>query len=98
MTAVTRPSPMLSVIDPPGDVLIVIRNAVRQRRYFDALGATKPERVLLLLALGFRNDDQRPVTARVGDDCKSDPCVAGGAFQDQTTWLQVAAPLGFEDH
>ena len=82
----------------PGDVLVVVRIAVGQRRHLDELGATEPQRVLLFLALSFRNDDQGPVTSRIGDDRKTDPGIARGSFQDQAAGLQIAALLGFEDH
>src|SRR5207244_8583588 len=52
---------------PLGDVLVIVRIAVGQRRDLDELGATEPQRVLLFLTLGFRNDDQGAVTAGIGD-------------------------------
>ena len=54
-----------------------------QRRHLDELGATQPQRVLLFLALRFRDQDQRPVTSRAGDHRKADPGIAGGRFHHE---------------
>ena len=87
-----------SIGQPPSDMLVIVRIAVGQRRDLDELGATEPQRVLLFLTLGFRNDDQGPVTARIGDYRKTDPGVTGSPFHHQAGALQVTPLLGFEDH
>ena len=84
--------------EPPGDMLIIVRIGVGQRRHFDQLGAAQPQHVLLFLALGFRDHDQRAVAARAGDDRKADPGIAGGAFHHEAAGLEVAALLGLQDH
>src|SRR5205814_8461631 len=67
-------------------------------RYFDEFSAAQSQRVLFFLALGFRNDDEGPVTPRFRNQRKADARIARGAFQNETTWLKVAALLGFQDH
>src|SRR5262249_15391170 len=65
--------------EPAPDMLIVIWVGIGHRRHFDQLGATEPQHVLLLLALGLRDDDDGAVSERVGNERKPDPGVAGGA-------------------
>src|SRR5205085_692918 len=47
---------------------IVVGILVRHRRHLAQLRATKPQHVLLLLALRVRDDDERTVTTRVTDE------------------------------
>ena len=79
-------------------MLIVVRIGVGQRRHLDQFGAAQPQHVLLFLALGFRNHDQRAVTARAGDDRKTDSGIAGGRFDHEAAGPEFAALLGLEDH
>ena len=65
------------------DVLVVVRIAVGQGRHFDQLGAAEPQHVLLFLALRLRNDDQRAIAARIGDQREPDAGIAGGRFHHQ---------------
>ena len=83
---------------PPPDMLIVVRIGEGQRRHFDQLGAAQPQHVLLFLALRFRDQDQRAITARAGDDRETDAGIAGGRFHHQPAGLEVAALLGLQDH
>ena len=83
---------------PLGDMLIVVRVGVRQRRHLDQFGAAQPQHVFLFLALGFRNHDQGAVAARAGDDRKTDAGIASGRFHHEAAGLQFAALLGLEDH
>ena len=62
----------------PSDMLIIVRIGVGHRRHFDQFGAAEPQHVLLFLALGFRNEDQRAIAARARDDRKTDSGIAGG--------------------
>ena len=48
--------------------------------------------------MGLRDHDEGPVTACIGDDRKTNSCIAGRPLQDQTARLQLATLLGFEDH
>src|SRR5262249_45252898 len=50
------------------------------------------------LALRFRDDDERAISARVGNQCEPNAGIAGGGFDDQTTGPQFAAFLCFQDH
>ncbi len=83
---------------PLGDMLIVVRIGEGQRRHFDQLGAAQPQHILFFLALGLRNQDQSPVSARASDDRKTDAGIARGRLEHQAARLQLAALLGFEDH
>ena len=82
----------------PPDMLIIIRIGVRRRRHLDKLGAAQPKHVLLLLALRLRNDDQRAIAARIGDQRKADAGIAGGRLDHQAARAQLAAFLSFKDH
>ena len=80
------------------DVLVVVGIAVGQGRHFDQLGAAEPQHVLLFLALGVGDDDQRAVAARVGDERQADAGVARGALDHEAAGLELAALLGLQDH
>ena len=84
--------------EPARDVLVVVGIAVWQRRHLDQLGAAEPQRVLLLLALGVGDHDQRAIAARARDQREPDAGVAGGAFDHQAAGLELAAPLRLQDH
>ena len=84
--------------EPAADVLVIVRIGVGQRRHLDQLGAAQPQHVLLFLALRLRDDDQRAVAARIGDQREADAGVAGGALDHQPAGLEVAALLGLQDH
>jgi len=80
------------------DVLVVVRVAVGQRRHFDQFRAAKPQHVFLFLALRVRDHDHRAVAARACDQREPDAGVAGGAFDHKPARLEIAAPLGLQDH
>ena len=80
------------------DVLVVVGIAVGQRRHLDQLGAAEPQHVLLFLALGVGDDDQRAIAARVGDQRQADAGVAGGALDHEPAGLELAALFGLQDH
>ena len=80
------------------DVLVVVGIAVGQGRHFDQFGAAEPQHVLLFLALGVGNDDQRAIAARVGDERQPNAGVAGGALDHEAAGLELAALLGLQDH
>src|SRR6516162_4818652 len=80
------------------DMLILVRIAVGDRRYFDQLGAAETQRILLLLALRLRDHDHSAISAGAGDECQPDACVAGGAFDHDATGSQFAALFGLQDH
>ena len=58
--------------EPAGELHVVVGVGIGHRRHFDEFGAAQPQRVLLFLALGFRDDDHgakaqarcRPAQAR----------------------------------
>jgi hypothetical protein len=79
-------------------VLIVVGVAVGQRRHLDQLGAAEPQHVLLFLALGVGDDDQRAVAARRRDHGQPDTGVARGALDHETAGLEVAALFGLQNH
>ena len=79
-------------------MLVVVGIGIGQRRYLDELGAAQPQHVLLFLALRFRDQDQRAVTARAGDDGETDTGIARGRFHHEPAGLEVAALLGLQDH
>jgi hypothetical protein len=72
---------------------VVVRVLVGHSRHLDQLDPLRQERVLLLLALGLRDDDDSPVALGVADDGEADPGVAGRALDDNAARLQQ--PLGF---
>ena len=82
----------------PPDVLIVVRIGVGRGRNFDQLGPAQPQHVLLFLALRLRNDDQRAIAARIGDERQADAGVAGGRLDDQAAGAQFAALFRLQDH
>ena len=67
---------------PAGDALIVVRVTEWFCRHFDKRGAAQPEHVFLFLALRVRHNDERPVTACIGDQRDADSRVACGALDD----------------
>ena len=83
---------------PPPDMLVVVRVGVGDGRHLDQLRAAQPQHVLLLLALRVRNDNDRPVAARIGDDREPDAGIAGGRLDHEPARLEVAPLLGFENH
>ncbi len=83
---------------PSADMLVVVGIAVRQGRHFEQLGAEQPQCVFLFLALRFRNDDQRAIAARAGDQRQPDAGIAGGGFDHQAAGPQFAALFRLEDH
>src|SRR5690606_28781072 len=52
---------------PGGDVHVVVRVAVRHRRNLAQLGAAESKRVLFLLRLRIRHQDERAIAARIAD-------------------------------
>jgi len=58
--------------------------------HLDQLGAVEPDGVLLLLALGARDDDGAPVAQGLADHGEADASVAGGPFHNGRTWSKKA--------
>ena len=83
---------------PPPDMLVIVGIGVGDRRHLDQLGAAQPQHVLLLLALRLRNDDQRAVAARIGDQRQPDAGITGSRLHHQAAGLEFAARLRFQDH
>ena len=79
-------------------MLVIVSVGVGQGRHLDELCAAEPQQVLLFLALGVRNHDQRPVTACVRHHRQSNAGIAGGRFHHQPAGLEVTALLGLQDH
>ena len=76
-------------------MLIIVRIGVGQRRHLDELGAAQPQHVLLFLALGLRDQNQRAIGAGAGDHRKANAGVARGRLDDKPAGLELAALLGF---
>ena len=83
---------------PAADVLVIVGIAVGHRRHLDQLRAAQPQHVLLFLALGIGDDDQRAIAARIGDERKPDAGVARRALDHEPAGLELAALLGLQDH
>ncbi len=83
---------------PRRDVHVVVRVLVRYRRDFAELGAAQAQRILLLLRLRVRHQDQRAVAARFADERQADAGVAGRALDDQAAGLDDAAAFAVEHH
>ena len=78
--------------EPAGELHVIVRIGIRDRRHLDQLGAAEPQRVFLLLALRFRNDDHRAKAERVADQRKPDAGIARGTLDDHAARLE-RAPL-----
>src|SRR6185369_1392690 len=63
----------------------------------DQLRPGQADGVLLLLALGARDDDGRLVAQRAGDHRQADAGVAGRALDDSPAGLEFAAQLRVAD-
>src|SRR5690606_28586156 len=72
---------------------VVVRIAERHGRYLADLGAAQPERVLFLLRLRVRHQNQGAIAARVADERQADPGVTGRALDDEPAALDDAALL-----
>ncbi len=83
---------------PSRHMLIVVRILVGQGRNLDQLGPAQPKHVLLFLALGIGNHDQRAVAARIGDERQPDAGIARRSLHDQPARLDVAARLRLQHH
>ena len=75
-----------------GDLHVIIVVAVGHRRHFDERRAERAERVLLLLALRFGNDDDRAHPKRIGDDRQADARIARRPFDHEPAGTDL--PLG----
>jgi hypothetical protein len=86
------------ICETAADMLVVVRIAEGQCWHFDEFSAEQAQHVLLFLALRFRNHDDGAIAARGGDQRKADAGVAGGAFDNEATGLEIAALLRLKDH
>ncbi len=76
---------------------VVVGVLVGDCRHLDQFGAEQAKRVLLLLPLGYGDDDHRLEAHGVGDNRKADAGIAGGAFDDRSAGLQRAFRYGILD-
>src|SRR5262245_46910604 len=67
---------------------IVVGVPIGHRRHLDQLSAEKAQRILLLLALGLRDDDHRLEAHGVGHHGEANAGVAGGAFDNGAAGTQ----------
>src|SRR5690606_25713117 len=67
-----------------------VRVPVWHRRHLDELGAHHPQRVLLLLRLGFGDHDHGAEAERVADHRQPDPGIAGGSLDDDAAGPETA--------
>src|SRR5579885_140148 len=79
-------------------MLVVVWVAVMQRRHLDQFSTAQPQHVLLLLALRDRDDDDRAVAARIGDESQADAGIARSRFADEAARLEFAAFFRPQDH
>ena len=79
-------------------MLIVVRVGIRHRRHLDQLGAAQPQHVLLFLALGVGDDDERAIAACARHQRKPDAGIAGGRLDHKPARLEVPALLRLQDH
>ena len=80
-------APFVSVLrqlrrQPAGEFHVIVGIGVGDGRHFDQFRAAQPQRVLFLLALGLRNDDDGAKAQGVADQREPDAGVAGGALDD----------------
>ena len=80
------------------DMLVVVGVLEGLGRHFDQRRPGQPQRLLLLGALGFRDDDDRAIAARRRHQRQADAGIARRGFDDQAAGLEVAALFGGEDH
>ena len=76
--------------EPAGEPHVVVGIGVGDGGHLDELGAAQPQGVLLLLALGLRDDDDAAEAERVADQREPDPGVAGGSLDDHAAGAQLA--------
>src|SRR6185503_11999930 len=81
-----------------GGVHVVIRVLERHRGHFADFRAGEAQRILFLLRLRVRHQDQRAIAARFADQREADARVAGRAFDDEPAGLDDAALFGVENH
>src|SRR5258708_7926432 len=79
-------------------MVIIVGIGKRQHREFDELGAAQPQHVLLFLALGVGNKNQRAIAARACHHCQPNAGVAGGRLNHESAGPEIATLLGLEDH
>ena len=77
-----------SLGQPAGILHVIVGVLVGHRRHLDSSAPISAQRVLLLLALGLGDDDDRPVAQRVGDQREADAGIAGGALDDDAAGPQ----------
>ena len=84
-----RPRELLG--ETSGQLHVVVGIGIGHGGDFDQLGAAEPEHVLLLLALGVRDDDDAAKAERIADQRQPDAGIAGGAFDDDAAGLERPA-------
>lgn len=82
---------------PPGHLHVVVRVLVGNGGHFDEFGAEQLQRVLLFLALRFRDDDDGAITERLGDQRQPDAGIAGRALDDDAARTKQSLPLCVAD-
>ena len=80
----------------PGDLLVLIWIAVRDRRHLAQLRAQGLDDLVFFRRLIVRHDDHALVAARVADVRETDAGVSGRALDDGSARLKRAAALGIE--
>jgi hypothetical protein len=76
---------------------VIVGIAVGCGRHLDQFGTEQAQCVLLLLALGFGNDDHRLVAQGAGNHRQSDAGVAGRSLDDRAAGTQQAFSFGVAD-
>jgi Recombinase len=73
------------------------RVGVGHRRHQPQIDAAQAQHVLLFLGLRLGHHDDGAVAARIADERKADPGIAGGALDDDSARLQQPPLLGVLD-
>jgi hypothetical protein len=94
----SSPPVLQEKIAEPGILHVIHLIGVGDRVHLHQFGAVEPDRVLLLLALGSRDNDGASVAARLGDHGQADAGVAGRAFDDAAAGPQQPPGLGVAHH
>jgi hypothetical protein len=82
--------------EPAGNLLVLIRIAVRHGRHLAQLGAERLDDLVFLGRLIVRHHDHAAVATRVADVGDADSGIAGRALDDGAARFQRAAPFRIE--
>ncbi len=84
--------------EPVGYLHVIVGIGIGNRWDLDQFGAAQPHHVLLFVALGFRDDDDRAIAPRIAHQGKPDPGISGGTLDHHAAGLERAAPFRIQDN